>query len=124
MRYTLTIRGRPVSQKNAKTIGRRNGVPFILSRKGVRQWKNEAVIQLRTQWEGEPLTTELTCGLIAYLDKGQRCDVDNLACAPLDAMQLAGVIANDYQINKLWVRRERDPSNPRIEITLTTRDQI
>lgn len=87
---TFVILGRPVCQKNSKQIAknRKTGKLFIRSNDGV------------------------------LGDRGQRADVDNLACAPLDALQAAGIVKNDYQIERLTCERRRDAARPRVEITL------
>ena len=94
---------------------------FIASSKKVLQWKNDAVRQLKEQWAGRDSIDggiELSVNVISYLGKRQRTDVDNLAAGPLDSLEKAGVIANDYWIKRLVCERRKDNDNPRVEITI------
>lgn len=121
----FVVRGSPVSQKNAKKIGRRGkgGVPFVLSDPKVRSWRKHAALSLHADRLAmkidEPMGgngRELAVNVAYYLGKGQRIDCDNAAGAPLDALQDAGVITSDYWVNPLRVERMRDEKDPRVEI--------
>lgn len=116
--YTFVIRGRPVSQKNSKRIFRSaEGKPFISSNQGVKDWMRDAVIQLQNQYLGQKcFECEVEVQILAILDKGQRGDVDNLATAPLDALQKAKVIKNDSLVRRLVIEKARDPDWPRLHI--------
>ena len=117
----LVILGKPVSQKNDKRIVRSGNRTFIASSKKVLTWKSDAVRQLEEQWAGRQCIDggiELSVDVISYLGKRQRTDVDNLAAGPLDSLEKAGIIANDYWIKKLLCERLKDDSNPRVEITI------
>jgi Holliday junction resolvase RusA-like endonuclease len=59
--------------------------------KNYREWKAEAVVELREQWQGPPLSR---AHVTIELPK-QRGDLDNIAGAVLDAMTEAGIIADD-----------------------------
>ena len=77
--------------------------------------------QLEEQWAGRQCIDggiELSVDVISYLGKRQRTDVDNLAAGPLDSLEKAGIIANDYWIKKLTCERLKDDANPRVEITI------
>ncbi|MAH48922.1 hypothetical protein CMI37_24050, partial [Candidatus Pacearchaeota archaeon] len=63
--------------------------------------------------------TEMQIKITSYLDKGQAIDVDNLAAAPLDAMEKAGVYKNDYWVRCIISSRKKDWVNPRVEIEIT-----
>jgi len=94
---------------------------FIASSKKVSDWKNSAAQQLKDQWGSRKCISggiELSVDVISYLGKRQRTDVDNLAAAPLDSLEEAGVIANDYWIKRLLCVRRKDDDNPRVEITI------
>ena len=64
------------------------------------------------------IIVELSVTIINYLGKRQRTDVDNLAAGPLDSLEKAQIIANDYWIKRLLCERRKDDENPRAEITL------
>ena len=77
--------------------------------------------QLKEQWASREEINggiELSVKLINYLGKRQRTDVDNLAAGPLDSLEKAGIIANDYWIKHLICERRKDDDNPRVEITI------
>ena len=91
--------------------------------KNIKEWHKEAKIQLEKQLRDkapEPLPekTNLEVNVISYMAKGQSVDVDNLAGGPLDAMQKAGIYKNDYWIKRLILERDKDPENPRVEISI------
>jgi|TARA_Y100000034_G_C6756171_1_gene336478 Holliday junction resolvase RusA-like endonuclease len=129
MRKFIII-GKPISQKNSKRVGvRKGGKAYMYTPANVKSWHKEAFKQLTVQLEdwgnhyGDDLApipdkTDLDVTIVSYMDKGQSVDVDNLAGGPLDALQKAGVIANDYWIKRLCSIREKDWKNPRVEIEI------
>lgn len=125
MTHRFTIFGKPVSQKNSKEMAqnRKTGAWFPVSNSGVKSWHKSALKQLDHEWRRRPaLTGKMEIEIRSFVGERQRGDVDNLACAPMDALQKAGVILSDYQIERLVSERLRDRENPRVEITLTTQD--
>ena len=115
------ILGKPISQKNMKRVGIRQGKGFLWTPKDIKEWKASAVAQLAEQWgENEPIPSgvELEAECISYLGKGQSIDSDNLAAAPLDAMEEAGIFQNDYWVRRSISDRMKDPDNPRVVIYL------
>ena len=61
----------------------------------------------------------LQVSIDAWVPDGRRRDCDNLLKAPLDAMQHAGIYADDSQIVDLRIRRAGiDRHQPRLEVTL------
>jgi Holliday junction resolvase RusA-like endonuclease len=118
----FVIEGKPITKKNSKRIVRRgSGRPFLISSDAYREWEASAVVQLRMQWRGkEPLEGEWNAAILSYLGPRQRPDASNLYEGPQDALQLAGVVVNDSQIvSHDGSRMTRDPTRPRVEITLT-----
>lgn len=125
----FVILGAPAVAKNSRQIRRgRSGKPFPGRSKTYEAWRNSAVVQLGMQWRLRAAIDTgrkgwLNVAVVSYLAKRQTPDSDNLYCAPLDAMQAAGILHNDY-----WVRShdgsDRVPwkehkSEPRVEITVT-----
>jgi Holliday junction resolvase RusA-like endonuclease len=53
-----------------------------------------------------------------YLAKGQRGDADNFQKPLLDALVKCGVIDTDARVRQCTIRKERDPREPRTEITV------
>lgn len=122
------IHGKPVTQKNSRNIVRvksKDGERWMsVAPPEVKAWHRGAYLQLKAQANQlgvEGLGDEkhaLGTTIIAYLGKGQHLDADNIAAAPLDALQKAGIITNDYWCCPLHIYRERDTANPRIGIWL------
>ena len=113
----LVIIGRPVSQKNSRTVKRfgRRMIPTADPR--VKAYKGEAMLQLRGQWRGrKTINGDVFVSLVVYQAKGQAIDLDNAIQAPLDSLQAAGIIMNDYQVAQIHARRDRDQENPRVEL--------
>lgn len=54
----------------------------------------------------------------AYRSNKRQVDADNLSKSVLDALQNAGIVANDSQVDELFCRKCVDPTSPRIEICL------
>lgn len=120
----FTILGKPVSQKNSKRVGVAKGRPYMYTPPSIKAWHNSAVHQLGVQvlendYPTIPHKEEMEVRIISYLDKGQAIDVDNLAAAPLDAMQKAGIYKNDYWVRCVISSRKKDWINPRVEIEIT-----
>ena len=129
--WKFTILGKPVSQKNAKRVGvAKGGRAYMYTPVSVKAWHTSAVHQLGVQLlESQnpdaqlvpaiAHKTEMQIKITSYLDKGQAIDVDNLAAAPLDAMEKAGVYKNDYWVRCIISSRKKDWINPRVEIEIT-----
>ena len=123
--WKFTILGKPVSQKNAKRVGvAKGGRAYMYTPVSVKAWHKSAVHQIGVQllendYPTIPHKTEMEVRIISYLDKGQAIDVDNLAAAPLDVMEKAGVYKNDYWVRCIISSRKKDWVNPRVEIEIT-----
>ena len=121
--YIYVIIGKPVSQKNSKTIVTKGKFPRMITNKNVRDWKNSAIIQLKEQMERTgaaviPKGVELEVRIVSYMAKGQAIDADNLAAGPLDAMEKAGIYLNDYWVRCVISDRRKDVNFPRVEIQI------
>lgn len=55
--------------------------------------------------QATPLEGRLSVKLYAYPPDQRKRDLDNLAKATFDALQAAGVIKDDSQIDKLYIER-------------------
>jgi len=129
--WKFTILGKPVSQKNSKRVGvAKGGRAYMYTPANIKAWHKDAVQQLGVQLLANteskldpvmpiPDKTEMEIKIISYLAKGQAVDVDNLAAAPLDAMEKAGVYKNDYWVRCIISSRKKDWENPRVEIEIT-----
>ncbi len=122
--WKFTILGKPVSQKNSKRVGIAKGRAYMYTPSNVKVWHSSALQQLGVQllendYPPIPDKAEMEVKIISYLDKGQAVDVDNLAAAPMDAMQKAGIYKNDYWVRCVISSRKKDWKNPRVEIEIT-----
>lgn len=122
--WYFVIHGAPVSQKNDKRIY----CGQIVSSDKVQKWRHSAIAQLQQQFKGRnpiPKTAHISAKIISYCTNRQfsKMDLDNLYCAPQDAMQAAGILENDWCIvNHDGSARRKDNDDPRVEITLTRID--
>jgi Holliday junction resolvase RusA-like endonuclease len=116
----LTIPGKPGSHKNQWTVGRgRDGKPCIRVGDKAKAWKAGAAAVLKYQWRPrKPLEGPVGAMILVCQGRAQACDLDNALGGVFDALQAAGVLKNDYQIEALWAERTRDAERPRIEIQL------
>ena len=118
---TLTILGRPGTKKNRPQLFRnkRTGKPMLIQSKEARAWEASAVTQLRLQWKGPALTVPCRLDCIFYVHPQQRGDTTNYASALSDALEHAGVVANDRQFNVVRAERIVDRDTPRVECRVT-----
>lgn len=126
---TLTILGSPVVQKNSRrVVGLGKPCPVcktrphhrLASNRETEIWRKSAIPQINAQWGRPPISSRarISIKIRAYLAARQRPDVDGVAAAPLDALQAAGVLENDYCVDSLIVERHRDAASPRYEIEI------
>lgn len=99
----LVILGKAASKKNSSRIvragGKPDGVPFILPSRVSGAWNREALHQIRAQWRGAPLQGPVRVTyLFVRTDNMHEADLGNYVSAVDDALQAAGVIANDRNI--------------------------
>jgi Holliday junction resolvase RusA-like endonuclease len=131
----LVITGSPRTAKNSQRIftNKRTGKPFITSGKSAADWGPDAVRQLVEQRCAQgpvgmrclgphvdfPLRNDVHVKALIYRDR-RSGDLDNFEHAIGDALQKAGVIKNDNQIES-WdgSRKLIDRINPRVEIEIT-----
>jgi Holliday junction resolvase RusA-like endonuclease len=121
--YAYTIHGRPVAKKNRHRVRfTANGRAFVGNDDVYLRWADDAALELRCQRGNVPTiprNVQLHADVTVFLARGQRMDSDNALGGPFDALQDAGVVANDAQIKSHTLRMDRDRANPRVEIRLT-----
>lgn len=127
----LVILGKAVTKKNSMRIARTvMGTPFILPSKANQVWHRDAVRQLREQWRGRggtlpaltgPLSVRYDIVLRNHQHEG---DADNYMAAINDALQAAGVIANDKQVRCGTFAKSYDAANPRVEVTIHAVEEV
>jgi len=102
-RYTIT--GTPAVLKNSKQIINIGGKPRLIPSTKARKAKENAVAELKVQHTGEPVDKPIAVKFTFYgawkIGAGNVPDLSNLLELPQDAMQAAGVIADDRLIESL-----------------------
>jgi len=143
--FRLTIVGRPFVLKNSKQVAVRSlrpakghhgprcprcrtqlaAIPTVLPSKPAGKYLEAAVEQLEALWMPEfktpiPESIQLNAAIVTYRATAAKNDASNLYELPQDAMQHAGILADDFQIaTHDGSRRLLDRKNPRVVITLT-----
>lgn len=117
----FVIKGAPRTAKNHQRIvtNKKTGKPFIISSAPAASWGPQAVNQLVAQKRGMcAIAGPLHVRALIYRDRNTG-DLDNYQHAVGDALQKAGVILNDRNIES-WdgTRKLIDRANPRVEITI------
>jgi len=57
-------------------------------------------------------------GIVIYLGKGQKGDLDNFSKVCLDSLTACKAIHSDAAVAELFMQKFRDIQNPRTEITV------
>ena len=122
---TFTILGPPITKKNSARIGRtRDGRPFILQSKPHEKWVKSAVTQLRRQAGGVMMMSPVTMAAKVYRQK-RIGDLGNYLAAVCDALEEAGIVANDRLIQSFdGSRLLHDKENPRVEIKIEPMENV
>ena len=130
----LVVEGPPRTKKNHQQIriNRRTGKHFVAQADTASAWEEIAVLQLRTQLHRAPLkspfdgavllpyfTRPVNVRALVYRERAGRADLLNYLAAVSDALEAAGVVANDELVAGLdGSRMLIDRARPRVEITL------
>ena len=120
IRWCVVIEGAPRSKKNSLRILRgKAGRPFVAQSAEHNTWAQKAVWQLRNQWRRPPVTAPVNMAAVVYREKAVG-DLLNYLAAVSDALEAAGVIANDRQVVTVdGCRMEKDKARPRVEVEIT-----
>lgn len=109
-KITLYTKPVPINQKYFVRNGRN-----ILSTK-YRDAKSDLQLEIRSQWDFEPLGRNVCLNIIQYFGDKRKRDIDNNLKILLDAMSEI-VYLDDSQVTELHVFKETvDKSEARIEI--------
>ena len=112
MTWSCTIPGEPVAMGRPRFSGGK--FPRAYLPKKTRDWVRGATIILRSQWGAAPLEGAVAVELVfvhsrpkrlcrkkdahGRLWRDRRPDIDNLCKSALDAIQAAGIVADDGQV--------------------------
>ncbi len=118
---TYTILGKPMSINAARAAVAVKGKLRLITTAKARAWKEKAIWELKSQRGTVPTITGPCQATITVYLPTKAGDADNYVKLVLDAVQDAGIILNDRQVNSLTVTKEVDKSNPRVEITIATK---
>ena len=114
------IEGKPLSVNAAKRAARIGSYVRMVHTREAKAWKLAACWSLKAQRGTRPtITGPCALSITSYLPTTAG-DVDNYAKATLDALQEAGIIANDRQVQRMCISKEKDAQRPRVEITIET----
>lgn len=136
---TLVILGSPITKKNSgqvvhsgpkcRACKRGTGRPFVLPSSQVKAWTAKAVRQMQAQYAASAFARLNACPIqhavnvcaLIYRERATG-DANNFYSAIADALQAAGIVANDRLIVS-WNGSEllKDSANPRILIEITTK---
>ena len=124
MSISFTIKGNPISSKNAIRSGvTKQGRNYTYTLKAVKDYRDSALKQLKEQWHhgDAPLLYPVQVSFIFYCKDNRKRDLINLCQCPADLLQQSGIIQNDYLIINLDGSRimEVDKLNPRTIINIT-----
>jgi Holliday junction resolvase RusA-like endonuclease len=119
----LVIVGPPRSKKNHSRIVRAGRRLRLIPSAAHERWAHSALRQLRLQWRRPPITTPVNVRATFFRERAV-ADAVNLYQALADALERAGVVANDRLIVS-WdgSRLDKDAKHPRIEVELTQLDE-
>lgn len=116
-----TIHGKPLSVNATKRTAVINGRARMVTTTKGKAWKLSAKMDLFSQRGCTPTIFD-PCDLsIRFFLPTAAGDVDNYVKNTLDALQDAGIIANDRQVQRIEATKDKDRDNPRTEITITVR---
>lgn len=128
MREHFVILGCPKSKKNLHQIffNKASGKRFISTSAEGRKWQQDCELQIRMQWKSKrTYEGAVSAEMKFYMPTNRRCDLSNLLESIQDALTKTGVIKDDSQIHSLdGSRKFVDPSNPRVEVTLTPFQEV
>lgn len=124
----LSVPGHPVSLKNDRRIIYRAGTPKSIKAGKAGPWMDDAILAWRLGWaqiSSEPIPREvaLNAAIVSFAPATSRLDPTNTYGAPLDALQAAGVIANDRQVCSVDGSDLLVSEDPRVCVWLTLYSQ-
>lgn len=119
MRFTIEGPPRTKKTSNRLVTRKRDGRQFVIPSAANASWTKAAVMQLRTQCQVPPrLDIPVNLTAVVYREKNLG-DLIGYLQAIADALESAEVVTNDRLIVSFdGSRMLKDPSRPRVEITI------
>lgn len=111
----LTVLGALKSKANSRRMVRSGNRTLFIKSKGAMEFVEGAEWQLRAQYKGEPIESNIKLDLDIYYPNN-RSDLSPELF--FDCLQRAGVIKNDKQIMEYSCRKLLDKNKPRVECEL------
>ncbi len=114
----LVVFGAPRTKKNHSRLVRAGRRLRLLPSAAHERWARSAIAQQRSQWREPPLVAPVAVRATFYRERNVG-DLVNYLQALADALEAAGVVANDRLIAS-WdgSRLGKDTGRPRIELEL------
>lgn len=95
----------------------------ITSKRG-RQYREEAVAAIRTQYQGEPIAGRLAVRLVLIPPCRRKRDIDNYSKAILDAITAAGIWEDDEQVDYITIIRGNVAKGGGCQVTITAYGEV
>jgi len=110
---TLTIPGQIVPKARPRVTANGTFMPHRY-----RQWKDQAIAILSSQYQGQPLTVTKSITITLTGKHSRRGDIDNLSGSCLDALVQAGILTNDnlMVVSKLSIELRYGKEEPKTVI--------
>ena len=112
----FSIPGEPVIKKNNRPIYRAGNRPIIGKSAKLRQAEASIKSYVMSKYKGPTAKGSIEITFTAYLGTKRRKDLSNCFEIYADALQAAGVFADDNQIEIITMHKRYDKDNPRVEI--------
>ena len=111
----LIVLGALKSKANSRRMVRSGNRTLFIKSKGAMEFVEEAEWQLKTQYKGQPIESNIKLDLDIYYPNN-RSDLSPELF--FDCLQHSGVIKNDKQIIEYSCRKLLDKNKPRVECEL------
>ena len=110
--YQFTLPLPPTTNNTYRFAGK-----IMYKTQEAKDWEQEAGwIIKKVKRSSEPLQKSVEVSVTMYLKRDR--DIDGSMKLLLDTMQRVNVYKNDKQITSLHIFKEKDPANPRLEVSV------
>ncbi len=104
----IIIRERIASKKNSKQVYCRGNRPIVTASSAYKKFRDRALSQIATQFDGEVLCGPLSVSYIFHIKGNYDIDIDNAIASVNDVLQDAGVIEDDAMIEDIVLTKKRN----------------